>query len=102
MDIKSIVMEIRNAQMSHTQKKALFEKKYSEFAERYPKLFSYALDNTFDLKYLDFMLAQLKNLESKTNITEEVVKEADKIVYEKLSEDYVDPVIGKLVPKQDS
>lgn len=101
MDIKAIVLEIRNTRIPMPQKKLVFESKHSEFAKRYPKLFAFALDDSFDLKYLDFMLAQLKNLEAKTNVTDEVLKEADKIVYEKLSADYVTPVLEKAA-KQDS
>lgn len=90
-EIMSIIEEIRTAPGTETNKRTLFKKRYGDFAESFPKLFEAALNKEFPLTYLKFMLEEKDKLESK-HMT---VDEADKVVYDRLREHYIDPVVGK-------
>lgn len=89
-DILKIIEEIRAAPMNEQSKRAIYKQKYPKFAESFPKLFDASLSKTFPLTYIKFMLEEKEKLES--NLT--TVDEADKTVYDKLREDYIDPVIS--------
>ena len=55
--IKETVYELRqNTELGEH----LLRKKYSSFAENYPRLFEFAIDKSIKLEFLDIMLDQLK------------------------------------------
>lgn len=85
--LKKIVFEIRHSNIPN--KAVYFSQKYPQFKVDYPRLFTCALDKHFPLQYLDFMFDMKKELETQ-NIS---LSNADKIVYEKLQEQYVTPFI---------
>jgi hypothetical protein len=86
-DIKRIIYEIRNANVS--DKNAYFRHKYPNFAKTHPRLFDAALDPAFDLTYLDMMLNYRDDIK-KSNLN---IDEADQVIYGKLREHYVDPLM---------
>jgi hypothetical protein len=94
-DIRSIVLEIQAIHIRDEDTKRDFCKsKYAAFAEKFPRLFDAALSPHFQLHYLDFMLKKRDNLYANPTLDKANVQAADKQVYDKLREDFVDPVIS--------
>jgi hypothetical protein len=93
-DFKVIANEIRTASMPNKRK--FFKEKYPEFVKSHPKFFEAILDPSFPLQYLDFMLEQKEKLDKNQASVEEI----DKIVYDKLNDHYVNPVIESLPKPQ--
>jgi len=94
--IRSIVSDMQTTQIHDDEtKRSYFKDKYSEFATKFPRLFDAACKSSFQMQYLDFMLSQRDKLYSNTTFDKTTVESADKIVYDKLREDFVDPVISR-------
>lgn len=97
--IKKIVYDIRNSPIKDlTERRNHFRAKYMSFFSTHPTLFECALDKSFPLSFLDFMLDQRNKLSGTSD--EETVKEADQKVYEVLQEKYFKDI--KIVPPTDT
>lgn len=89
-EIKAIVNTI---QKSRDLDKEALSHKYSEFKIKFPSLFEAAMKPDFPLQYLDMMLQERTNI-----LTEkQTVDETDKLVYDKLRERYINPLLEKMV-----
>lgn len=86
--IREICHEINRSGLSTDLKRETFKTKYSEFAMDHPSLFEACLNPTFDLEMLEFMLCKRDEIENGLEI-----EQADKTVYDKLSETYILPYI---------
>jgi hypothetical protein len=87
--IKNIVKDIRATSDTLEEKTRTFTAKYPDFVEKYPKLFAAALNPDFPLQYFDMMIQQLDQLNNRTT----TIDDADKVIYGKLREDYVEPLM---------
>lgn len=90
MDIKAIIFDIRRNEMNldKSEKEQYYAKKYSKFVSRYPFLFKQALDDSFPMDLIDYMLEQKKNYKENKDVV-------DKEVFDALNEKYVIPVLEK-------
>lgn len=92
--VRQIINIIRRSTLSEKEKKKHFCTKYPNFAESMPKLFDMSVKdvtkNPENDKYLNMMLDMSERLMDKKDID---VIEADKAIYGRLREDYVDPHI---------
>lgn len=61
--------------------------KYHTFHETYPTLFISACDPMFNMSYLIWMIEQSKKLNG--NSSKQEIELADKLVYDKLREDFI-------------
>lgn len=90
--ILQIARDIKASTLPMEKKEEHFSKKYLSFKQSYPTLYSACMDPSFKLDYLAFMLRQKAELDhGKLD-----VDSADKVVYDRLRERYVDPVVRKL------
>ena len=84
-NILDLVNKIRSDSESNTFE--YVKAKYQEFFEKYPVLFKNAVDASFPLTYLEWMISMSKK------VTESNVENLDKEVYDQLRKDYIDPII---------
>lgn len=93
-NVRQIINVIRSSPMSEKEKRKHFSAKYANFAESMPKLFDLSVQEKISPKnqeMLDMMLDMSEKLIDKKEI--EVI-EADKLVYGRLREDYIDPLVN--------
>lgn len=90
--ILAIVQEIHDSGLAPKNRKREFEKKYAEFAERYPKLFQGACSDVLDISQLKQML-QLRERVQNNSIS---LYDASAVVGQKMFDKYVKPVVDKL------
>jgi hypothetical protein len=89
--IKEIVEEIRQSKLSVIQKKAYFEKKYSEFFENFPTLSDACCSPDFDYGRFKYMMTMRDNV-----LQEKVTLDgASKEIGQKLFDHYVKPHINE-------
>lgn len=86
--IKNTCEQIRK-ELNKGKDRQTILKHFSDFHRQYPKLFDACLNHDFPLEYLDYML-EMKNQLSESSLS---IDEADKLVYNKLQEKYVLPVM---------
>ena len=84
-NILDMVFKIRTD--SETNNFDYVKAKYQAFFEKYPVLFKNAVDASFPLTYLEWMVSMSKKL------TGNNVDNLDKEVYDQLRKDYIDPII---------
>lgn len=88
-NIKQIVLEITRSTETFDKKKEKYQKLFPSFAKNMPTLFNACLQpGEFPLVHLDMMLEHTNSIKDK----EDVII-ADKAVYNKLREAYIDPII---------
>jgi hypothetical protein len=85
-EIKLYVQMLRNSSHNHDNVNSL-KTMHTGFYEQYPTLFEKAIDSTFPLKYLDWMIEMSKNLD--VNSSKEKIETLDTEVYDKLRADYI-------------
>jgi len=83
-NIKDKIVVIRNMKINGYTEKSII-KSNIDFFEKYPVLCRMAMDPSFDMKYLDYML------EMKNKVTQDNLEEMDKTVYNTLMKDYMPP-----------
>jgi hypothetical protein len=89
VEIKRIITEIRSSTLPN--KENHFKGVYPEFFKKFPKMYFAAADDSFDLSFIDMMLARradvVKDPTTLTTLTESV--------QEILNEKYVYPIFPK-------
>lgn len=91
--IISIIKEIRAD--NRPDRLAFYKDKYSEFLQKFPKLFFAAFNDSFDIRILEMMLSQRNVIMKEKN--KETLDHVSEQVHESLNEKYVYPVIPKSV-----
>ena len=92
-NVRQIMNVIRSSKMSEKDKKKFFKAKYPNFAESMPKLFDLSIKDNMSQEhqiYLNMMLEMSEKLIDKKEID---IVDADKAIYGRLREDYIDPLI---------
>lgn len=91
--VRCIVEFIMSSKLPSYEKDKLFRKRFPNFAESMPKVFEMVIKddlNDQSRMYINMMLDMSERLLDKKEL--EVI-EADKIIYNKLREDHIDPII---------
>lgn len=92
-ELRKIVNEIKGSSIVDTaMKKEFYKDKYADFVVKFPRLFDAALEPSFPMSFLEFMLQQRDGLYQQ-DLNKATVEAADKFVYDKLRETYVTPVV---------
>jgi hypothetical protein len=84
-EIMEIIKDIRNSTLSSKQREEHFEKKYSDFSDRYPYLFNMACSESFDEATLNYILTMREKVTS--NKMSEF--DASKVVGQKFFDKYM-------------
>lgn len=91
--VRSIVNLIMSSKLRSYEKEKFFRKRFPNFAESMPKVFDMVVKDNLDDQskmYIGMMLDMSERLLDKKDV--EVI-EADKVIFNKLREDYIDPII---------
>lgn len=92
-NVRQIIGSIRSSGLPENKKRKHFRAKYPNFAESMPKLFDMSVKDNLTPEhelYLNMMLNMSEKLVDKKEID---VIEADKLIYGRLREDYIDPIV---------
>jgi hypothetical protein len=84
-EIKEIIKDIRASKLNSKKREEFFEKKYSDFNDRYPYLFNMACGDSFDETTLNYMLSMRSQIRS--NQMSEY--DASKIIGQKFYDKYM-------------
>lgn len=93
-NVRKIVEYIMNCKLRSYEKERFFKARFPNFASSMPKLFEMVIRDDLNKQHRDYINMMLDMSERLLDKKEIQVIDADKIVYNKLREDYVDPVIG--------
>ncbi len=92
-NVRQIVEAILKCKMPTYEKDKFFRRRFPNFTESMPKLFEMIIRNDLTDQHHQYIEMMLNMSERLIDKREMEVLDADKIVYNKLREDYIDPVI---------
>lgn len=92
--IRKIIFDIKSSDIKDDREKRLhFVNMYPQFVSQYPQLFTYALDESFSMRFLDFMLEQREIYNNCNNRESKAFQESiNKKVFDVLNEEYIEPL----------
>ena len=92
-NVRKIVEFIMQSKLRSYEKEKIFRKRFPNFAESMPKLFEMVIRDDlteYHRQIIEMMLSTSEKLLDKKELE---VLDADKIVFNKLREDYIDPIV---------
>lgn len=80
--IDNIVKEIYYSKISNKEKKSFYEKKYSNFAQKYPSIFAMSISDDFDMNRFEYMMKLKKSVNNEKLSQHDASVKVGKMLYD--------------------